>query len=224
MGGGTKSPENLDRVVRSLAPGPFGVAVVGFGGAAGWPWSAELDDPEVLEELRLAHRTRGEAYRDGRVRRPESRSFIEAGSEEMAFCTGAACLVRMRIPDIPRVLGARYPVQLFSPPKIYAPPVTSIIGVCADLCQLIAIPAWIRDPEGEFEGQAVPMSDYVDVVEATALVSCRYATLARARVSSSEFISTCLVPTRQGYRYKWRGLLRWAASRVEREEERQRNE
>jgi len=213
MGGGTKSPENLDRVVRFSTQGPFDTAVAGSTGAVSWPWSGELEDPEVLEELRLAHRTRGEAYRDGRVRRPESRSFIEVGEEELALCSGAACLVRKRFHYIPRVVGARFPVQLFGPPRIFAPPVTSIIGICADLCQLIAIPAWIQDPEGEFEDQAVPIPELLDAAEATALVSCRYATLAKARVSSSDFISSCLVATRQGYRYRWRGLLRWAAAR-----------
>lgn len=212
MGGGTKSPENLDRVVRFSTHGPFGTAVADVAGVPPWPWSGELEDPEVLDELRLAHRTRGEAYRDGRVRRPEARSLIEAGEEELALCSGAACFVRKRIHDIPRIVGARYPVQLFGPPRILAPPVTSIIGVCADLCQLIAIPAWIRDPEGEFEDQAVPIPDVLDAAESTALVSCRYATLAKARVSSSDFISSCLVATRQGYRYRWRGLLRWAAA------------
>lgn len=212
MGSRKRSPETLGRVVPLFCPRPFRADTRGSVEAVGSPWADILDDPEVLDELWLAHRTRGEAYRDGRVRRREVRWLIEASEEEMAWCSGARWLVGQRIHWIPRVLGARIPVQLFGPPKLCAPPVTSIIGVCADLCQLISIPAWTQDPEGEFEDRAVPMATDVDAVEASALVSCRYATLAKARLGDAEF-ATCLVPTRAGYRYRWRGLLRWAASR-----------
>lgn len=178
-----------------------------------------LDDPDFRADVLLAHRTRGEAYRDGQLKTPEAIELIELSDDLAMAWPGSHYLRRRRVYGVARHLSGVIPVEVIAPGRLSCPPFTSIIGIVRDALAWCSIPAYEKDPVGEFEDRPVPVADDLDLFEALALTSATYATFARARRADAEFISS-LVSTRSAYRYTWRPLLRWlAAGRVGREDE-----
>lgn len=179
----------------------------------------DLADPAVCADLLLAHRTRGEAFRDGRLKTAQAIELIQLSDDVARPWPGSHHLKKLRVYGVARHVAGVVPVEVVGPGRLSSPPFTSIIGVVRDTLSWCSIPAYEKDPRGEFEDRPVPVADDLHFLEAAALTSATYALFAKARVTDSDFL-TCLVPTRSGYRYAWRPLLRWAAAgRVGREDD-----
>ena len=179
----------------------------------------DLADPAVCADILLAHRTRGEAYRNGQLKTAQANELIQLSDDVAKPWPGSHHLKKLRVYGVARHVAGVIPVEVVGPGRLSSPPFTSIIGVVRDTLSWCSIPAYEKDPRGEFEDRPVPMSDDLHFLEAAALTGATYALFAKARVADSAFLP-CLVVTRSGYRYAWRPLLRWAtAGRVGCEED-----
>lgn len=170
-----------------------------------------IEGPEaevVAAELYRVQKTRGAAYRDGGALHPLTLEWIRLSNESLALHPGAACLVRKRVKDLPRLLGAGVPVELFPPPVLQSSSqVVTVIGIVRDLCSYRVVAAIGEDPEREFDGP-VPMGQTLSTEDALAWSGLTYAALARARRADADLIAAVEV-CRGIYFYRVRPFLRW---------------
>lgn len=170
------------------------------------------DAATLVGELRILHdhRMRGDSYEDIIASAsPAAIEHLEWSDGMLVHHPGAACMKRKRILGLARVDGT-IPLPLFPPRGFRTDEILTVCGAVSDTAAWLMVPAWRRDPEGEFD--PFPVNDELDLESALAWSGLTYGGLSRARCKDSILAACCRV-TRNRISYETRGFLRWLRSR-----------
>ena len=165
-----------------------------------------LDNPKTHSQLKLACRTKGEAYRDGLIDDRDALEIIELSDGSLDDLPDGGHLEKRRIRGIGRFFASSPPLPLFPPPVIDGPGMTSILAGVRDSAEWVSIPAG-PDPLGEFSG-LFPNLTLLDTLQVLGVTGLMYSCLARARVTDDGLIAA-LVKIRNRYFFDTRLLWRW---------------